>query len=230
MRDLLQYGATVFEADPFFPRAKADQKSLIDRCQGIDAVHLSEQYPMTKRAALGGHETALAMYLSGSAFRSEGAANLPFLDDWRQESPRIFEAAMRNGSMTALLAALQNEFGSPSIFLPVQDPFEQEAQRLVLLFATQNLPSEFGAPDLAQGLASLRTRTLLSNSEFDRAESLARTRAAAWYGDKRRLETFAEHWQLKAEMAHRDAVHDANLVCQTGYLPPLVSQDRGEVP
>lgn len=216
-------GALVPDDRSLLPRDREARKAWLARCQGVDAGQRREEYGMLKRAALAGHETALSLYLDGQLFVSDGAANLAYLDDWRAEAPRVFDAAVRNGSMTAQLLAANAERGKPAPFLQSDaDPFDAEVRRLLTLFASLKLPAEFGAPEESDALARLRQRSVLDARRFAEAEALARQRAEAWYGDPSRIEAFADHWRLKVSFVGDKAGLDANAVCRSGYLPPLV--------
>lgn len=215
---------------PMLPRAPEARKRWLPRCQGIDAVQLREEYGMLKRAALGGHETALSLYLGGDLFVADGAANLPFLDDWRAESPRVFQAALRNGSMTALLMARSADQAYPAPFLEARQPFDIEVLRLLLLHAGTKLPAAFGVGDSEDLMARLREQSMLDAAGFAEADALARQRAAAWFGDPARIKVFADHWALKVASVQSEDGLDANAVCRSGLLPPLQPEPNPDIP
>ncbi|MBK8286048.1 MAG: hypothetical protein IPK97_14895 [Ahniella sp.] len=167
---------------PLAPRDAAGQLKLLQRCQGLDDRHLAEQYGMLKRSAMGGHELSLGYYLSGELFRSAPGPNIDFLDDYRAEAPRLFEAALQQGSLSAMVMPMAAQFGAPTPFLPQElsnNPFEIESLAIMANLVRPNLPFGAGRSDGKREMDQIRQRSSLSPEQFSAAEKLARQRQTA---------------------------------------------------
>lgn len=221
----IERGKDIAPTWPGVPTDNASQRRVLARCQGLGKQHFAAQYGMLKQTALAGHEPSLGYYLSGELFRRDAGAQIDFLEDFRSEAPRIYTAALQQGSPSAAALSGFVESGGPVPFLPEAVRHNAVERQSLVLLALEAMSTQDGMMSQAridQMRAQARRQTTLTPEEFAVAERLAKERAQAWFADREAGRAMAEARAHFRASGNRRA--DPNQLCRSGYGRPI--EDR----
>lgn len=89
-----------------------DRKASLDFCAGVDAAWFGEQAGLTRQAALAGNLAAIEEYIRGDVLLADLRAGSFHFEDFVREAPKLADAAIQSGSLTAVhVLQTASEFG-----------------------------------------------------------------------------------------------------------------------
>lgn len=211
--EVASIGAVAMIKSPEAQKERA--RFLLNRCSGLGDGHYRSAYDLTKRAALAGHRASLGRYLSGELFVADLGHNIDYLEDFRSEGPRLLEAAVQRGSLSALSMLANQPMGADSAVPEAvrSDPIEAASLKRLWQLVLSGMQGGRATADTGVGV---ERDQLMSAEDQAAAEALAQERLKRWFVETGSLAALQENARRPFD-AEREL--NMNVQCTEGYDP-----------